>query len=271
MREYPKVTIIMATFNRAHLIVETLQSIQNQTYQNWECIIVDDYSSDNTKEVIEEFIKKDNRFSYFLKTAKYNKGLSGTRNQGLDIAASKNAEYIQLFDDDDIMHPQKLELQINPFLEDETLDLTFCKHRKFGNFKTIDFDLEIAEDNSTNILTNDLFWDFLYNEISLNSLGPLWKFSAIKKYRFDERLFTGEERDFYLRVFFKENINFKPVNKILFWYRKHNESVTKGSFAKDEEYRKSFRLIRFKTYSMIIFSGKVTFLQRVNFILKLLK
>ncbi|MFD0835491.1 glycosyltransferase family 2 protein [Mariniflexile aquimaris] len=266
-----RVTILLSTYNRAHFVLETLQSIKNQTYANWECIVIDDYSVDNTKVVINEFIKDDSRFSYFLKTEKYNKGLSGSRNQGLDIAESRNAEFIQFFDDDDIMHPRKLELQINPFLEDETLDVTFCKYRKFGDFKTINFDLESAEDNSTNILTNDLFWDFLYNNISLNSLGPIWKLSSIKNYKFDERLFTGEERDFYLRIFFKENLNFKPVDKILFWYRKHKESVTKGSFEKDKVYRKSLRLIRFKTYKMIIFSRKVNFSQRVNFLIRFLK
>src|SRR5690606_22147214 len=101
--EETKVTILLATYNRSHLIGETLYSIQNQTYKNWECIIVDDYSIDNTKEVIEEFIKQDNRFIYFLKTKQYSKGLSGSRNQGLDIAQSRKVQFVQFFDDDDIM------------------------------------------------------------------------------------------------------------------------------------------------------------------------
>ena len=48
----PTITIIMATYNRAHFILETLHSIQNQTYENWECIIIDDGGTDNTQEVI---------------------------------------------------------------------------------------------------------------------------------------------------------------------------------------------------------------------------
>ena len=81
-----KFTFVTSFYNTENYIQELYDSIKSQTYTNWECIIVDDYSSDNTKEVIEEFIKIDNRFGYFLKTKKYGKGLSGSRNQGLDFA-----------------------------------------------------------------------------------------------------------------------------------------------------------------------------------------
>ena len=57
----PKVTIIMATFNRAHFILETITSIQNQTYSNWECLIIDDGGTDNTLEVITPILEQDNR------------------------------------------------------------------------------------------------------------------------------------------------------------------------------------------------------------------
>ena len=54
---HPKVSIIMATYNRAHFILESLQSLLNQTYNNWECLIIDDGSTDDTEIVIKEFIK----------------------------------------------------------------------------------------------------------------------------------------------------------------------------------------------------------------------
>ncbi len=58
----PLVSIIIPTYNRAHLIHETLDSVLAQTYTNWECIVVDDGSSDNTEEVLESYINKDFRF-----------------------------------------------------------------------------------------------------------------------------------------------------------------------------------------------------------------
>ena len=66
----PLVSIIIPTYNRAHLIGETLDSVLAQTYQNWECIIVDDGSSDNTDEVIGAYVEKDSRFKYYHRSDK---------------------------------------------------------------------------------------------------------------------------------------------------------------------------------------------------------
>lgn len=232
----PEITILLATYNRAHLIGQTLESIVAQTYQNWRCIIVDDHSDDNTVDVIKSYVKKDSRFEYYLKSGAYKKGLSGTRNYGLDIAFQKKAGYIQFFDDDDIMHPQKLEMQIEPFLMDSSIDLTICCYRKFGKISTIEYNLEKAEDHSCNIITDDLLRSFYLNQINLNSPGPLWKSEILSKYRFNENLLYAEEREFYLRIFLNENIKYVPVNKILFWYRKHPESITL-SYLRDNKFK----------------------------------
>ena len=103
----PIVTIIMATYNRAHFILETLLSIQKQTFGDWECLIIDDGGTDNTPEVIAPILAQDVRFQYMNRPETYLKGLPGCRNFGLDIA---NGEYIIFFDDDDIVHPLNLEL-----------------------------------------------------------------------------------------------------------------------------------------------------------------
>tara|TARA_R100000935_G_scaffold7556_5_gene15982 strand:- start:11810 stop:12364 length:555 start_codon:yes stop_codon:yes gene_type:complete len=99
------VSIIMATYNRAHFIEETLVSIQNQTYKNWECIIIDDGGTDNTLEILQPFLLKDNRFKYLKRPSNHIKGLPGCRNFGIDKA---KGEYIIFFDDDDIIHPDNL-------------------------------------------------------------------------------------------------------------------------------------------------------------------
>jgi len=228
----PKVHILLATYNRSHLLPETLDSILNQTYTHWKCIIVDDNSEDNTSDVIREYQKRDSRFSYFLKREEYKKGLSGTRNYSLDIALEKGANFIQFFDDDDIMHPRKLELQINPLLQDETLDLSICCYRKFTDKNIIEFDLDRANDNSCNIKTNNLTKAFFTNQINLNSLGPLWRARKLKSYRFNEDLNYAEEGEFYSRIFLNEELKHYPVNEILFWYRKHPEALT-STFYKD--------------------------------------
>ena len=225
-----KITILLATFNRAHLIKETLDSIIAQTYKNWECIVVDDYSSDDTESLMKHYAKRDSRFTYVKKKETYKKGLSGTRNCGLDLAFRSDAQFIQLFDDDDIMHPQKLELQIQEFAKDPELDLCVCCYRKFDLPQMIEFDLEKANDFSCRIETKNLLRSFFVNEINLNSLGPLWKASVLRDYRFNEELHYSEEREFYLRIFLNEKLKYKPINKILFWYRKHEFAITSNLY-----------------------------------------
>tara|TARA_R110002012_G_scaffold281843_2_gene471414 strand:- start:5248 stop:6174 length:927 start_codon:yes stop_codon:yes gene_type:complete len=225
-----QITILLATYNRAHLILEALNSIKNQTYTNFECLITDDNSTDYTAQVVEEFIKGDSRFKYFKKPLKYPQGLSATRNFGLDLAEERGAKFIQFFDDDDIMHPQKLKLQIIPLLKDQNLDMTLCMYRKFDFPKMIEFNFEKANDGSCHIAFKDLFKAFYLNQANLNSLGPLWKASKILKYRFDEELYYAEEREFYLRIFLLEEISYKPVEKVLFWYRKHENAITSNLY-----------------------------------------
>ncbi|OEY71660.1 glycosyltransferase family 2 protein [Salegentibacter salarius] len=218
-----KVTILLAAHNRAHLIEETLDSIVAQTYKNWECIIVDDHSEDNTREVVRDYEKKDSRFSYYLKTEKYKKGLSGTRNCSLDLAKERGAEYVQFFDDDDIMHPEKIEIQILPFQDNSSLGFTVCQYLGFSDRKEIDFNSMISD---IPINSNNLANDFLFSRIRINSAGPLFKLKLFKSEIFDEELRYGEEWELFNRIFFKYQPEFVSINKCLFYYRSHNNSIT---------------------------------------------
>lgn len=102
----PLVSIIIATYNKGYCILETLQSVLSQTYQNWECIIVDDGSTDDTKTVVNKFIQNHHNFTYSVVT---NAGVSAARNLGFSKA---KGAYIQFLDGDDVLAPQKIEHQI---------------------------------------------------------------------------------------------------------------------------------------------------------------
>ena len=106
----PKVSVIIPTHNRAHLIGRSIQSVLNQTYQDFEIIVVDDGSTDNTREVIKEFQRKDKRIKY-IKHSK-NKGGSAARNTGIKTS---RGEYIAFQDSDDEWFPEKLEKQMGFF------------------------------------------------------------------------------------------------------------------------------------------------------------
>ena len=107
MAEKPTVSIIIPTYNRAHLIDRSIQSVLNQTYQDFELIVVDDGSTDNTEDIIRQFQEKDKRIKY-IKHDK-NKGGSAARNTGIK---NSRGEYIAFQDSDDEWFPEKLEKQI---------------------------------------------------------------------------------------------------------------------------------------------------------------
>ncbi|OGO23190.1 MAG: hypothetical protein A2144_11185 [Chloroflexi bacterium RBG_16_50_9] len=100
----PRVSVVMPTYNRAHFIAETVQSVLGQTFADFELIVVDDGSTDNTKEVIGSL--KDPRIRYIYQE---NRGVSAARNTGIRTASG---EYIAFQDSDDIWLPQNLELKV---------------------------------------------------------------------------------------------------------------------------------------------------------------
>ena len=102
----PSVSIIIPTYNRAHLIESTLESVAAQTFCNYEVLVIDDGSRDNTEEIMRSWCLKDSRIRY-VKQA--NGGVSVARNHGLRLA---QGEFIAFLDSDDLWHPWKLELQV---------------------------------------------------------------------------------------------------------------------------------------------------------------
>lgn len=101
------VSIIMPTYNCGKFIGETIESIQKQTYQNWEIVIVDDCSTDDTKDIVSRYIQSDNRIKYFCLDK--NSGAAVARTKSMELA---NGEYIAFCDSDDLWMPNKLEKQL---------------------------------------------------------------------------------------------------------------------------------------------------------------
>ena len=120
MQNYGLVSIITPTWNCAAFICETIRSIQAQTYQNWELIISDDCSTDNTKKVIEPYLQEDKRIKYICNEK--NSGAAITRNNALNRATGK---WIAFLDSDDLWLPHKLERQLEFMVKN---DYAFSYH-----------------------------------------------------------------------------------------------------------------------------------------------
>lgn len=123
----PLVSVIVPCYNQAQYLSEALQSVLEQTYTNWECIIVNDGSPDSAEEIAKEWLKKDFRFKYLFQV---NAGVSSARNFGISHAVG---ELLLPLDADDKISSDYVALALNAFQEDTSLKVVYCKAEKFGD------------------------------------------------------------------------------------------------------------------------------------------
>ncbi|TYA71416.1 glycosyltransferase family 2 protein [Seonamhaeicola marinus] len=222
MKVKPVVSIIMATYNREHFILESLNSIQNQTFNDWECIIIDDGGSDNTEEVLVPLLNDDSRFTYLKRTDKYLKGLPGCRNYGLDLA---QGNFIIFFDDDDIVHPQNLEICVS---ELSNSNMAFCRYKRSVFFEEFNYDFDLSKEYETFYIKKNDVGKLITNELPFNSCAVMWRKNCFENNRFVETLMYAEEWELYSRIL-SQGFEGVSISKTLFYGRKHQKSNT-GEF-----------------------------------------
>ena len=235
-RKKPEISIIMATYNRSHFIEEMLNSILNQSFWDWECIIIDDGSSDNTFEIIKSYSGLDQRFKYYKRTEDYKKGLPGCRNMGLDLA---KGNFIQFFDDDDIVHPKNLETSLKGIKNSPNY---FCRYDK----KPFTGKWEVFKLNEVDRLSKKDFGlkdlpDMVTGKIPFASCTVLWDKKCFENLRFNENLMYGEEWECYSRIL---SMGFKgiSIDHVLYYNRKHSGSNTGEFWNKDNSRIESYEI-----------------------------
>lgn len=212
------VSIIIPTYNRADLLGETLNSVAKQIYTNWECLIIDDGSTDDTANLITAYIDKDERFQYHQRPAHKIKGANACRNFGFELS---KGVYIKWFDSDDIMHPDFLEKQVAVL--EKNKELGFCAAFSKIFTKSIhdaneDFIPQMIYD------TNALF-HFILGELYFLTPSSLWKREVLNdKELFDETLSNAQETDFNFRRL-TENVRFCYIKDVLFFVRRGHKSI----------------------------------------------
>ena len=214
LKEMSFISIIIPTFNRAHIICETLDSIMVQTHKNWECIVIDDGSTDETATILNGYIKKDNRFQYYKRPSHRRKGANSCRNYGFEIS---NGDYIQWFDSDDLLENDAFENYLKGSLNGA--DLIVAPIKVFR--KNLDFISEIK------VFSNNLIEDYLLGEVSFLTGAAFWnrKFLNKQKEMFDETLGNLDDWDFNLRMLY-QNPNIEVLKMPLMLYRVHENSLS---------------------------------------------
>lgn len=210
----PLVSIIIPTYNRAHLIGETLDSVLAQTYTHWECLITDDGSTDNSIEIIQEYVNKDTRFKLFTRPTNRLKGANACRNIGLENATG---EYIVFFDSDDLMTPDHLEVKIKGIIE-HNCDYVITR-TKFFNKEDDRFERYYTFDKYPitphNYVTQKINW--LTCDICIKS-------ELAKKVRFNEFLQSGQEYNYYCKLVY-HSVNAVFIDKVVSLRRHHEQSI----------------------------------------------
>jgi glycosyltransferase involved in cell wall biosynthesis len=218
------VSIIIPTYNRAHLISETLNSVLAQTYENWECIIVDDGSTDNTDVVVNSYLAKDSRFQYHHRPKDRLKGANACRNYGFELS---KGEYINWFDSDDLMSIDLLNVKVQMF-NNSNLDVNYimCGFETFGQNKIVKRIYEYG-------VIEDLLEKFLSDGVVLITQIILFRKSFISGFKFDEQLTRAQDLDFIFRVLESKSTGLN-INEILIKVRTHYNSIS-GEYVKNKK------------------------------------
>jgi glycosyltransferase involved in cell wall biosynthesis len=125
----PRISIIIPTYNYGHFLADTLNSLRRQTFSDWECLVVDDGSTDDTAAIVKQISSIDDRFHYIWQT---NQGQPTARNTGLARAAG---QYIQFLDSDDMLQPEKLRAQAAYLDNHPGTDIVYGRVRYFETGK----------------------------------------------------------------------------------------------------------------------------------------
>ena len=204
----PLISVIVPCYNQAQYLDECLQSVLDQTYQNWECIIVNDGSPDHTEEVANKWLEKDPRFRYIDKE---NGGLSSARNKGITLA---KGEWILPLDADDRIGNLYLELASLEFNKDYSIiysEAEFFEGKK-GRWNLCEFSVnEMAKQNC-------IFCSAFFRKSS-------WE----KVRGYDINLIYGlEDWEFWISIIRKVSPNVYKIPEICFYYRVKNVSMIKN-------------------------------------------
>ncbi|MFS4483041.1 glycosyltransferase family 2 protein [Hyunsoonleella sp. 2307UL5-6] len=215
---FPEVSIIIPTYNKSALAIETLNSIASQSYDNWECIIVDDGSTTEDFTALESFAKLDKRFSLFKRPLNTKKGANACRNYGLSIS---KGDYIQFFDSDDVMLENCLKGRVKA-IEATTLDFVVFSMGIYHNdgFKN---------DDTPDVKVND--WKTALGEfigerrLPWNLQRTLYRALLIKeRLLFNENLSRFQDVEFNIKLLSQLKPKFKIFNKIDCVYRRANSN-----------------------------------------------
>lgn len=220
------ISIVIPIYNAEKYLEECLNSIKNQTYKNFEVIMVNDGSKDDSETICMNFLRSDSRFRYLKKE---NAGVSSARNVGLD---NVEGDYITFIDADDWVDENYLELLIATVKKNHS-DIVISSYKQFNNIDVFylraytiqeKYLLNFEKMNRDDFLT--LFPKLMSANVCFNNaVSKLFRKDLVKNLRFNTSIKYGEDLDFYFRLYLNvDSISY--VDEPTYVYRMHGDSTT---------------------------------------------
>lgn len=220
MREnQPLVSVIMPVYNAEKYVSEAIESVRNQSYENWELIIVDDGSTDRSPEIIDRYAQKDVRIQSFHNK---NEGVSAARN----FALSKiSGELVTFIDSDDVYHPDRLYRMVQIFEKYPNCDIVFSSYTEFmGEWKYSEAsssgEIKVYDDEILIHVISDTKNHFVWNAMIRSGIAGKEQFAPI---RFAEDYCYIRDCAYHCR-------QMTVLEDVLYFYRRDNENAMTSHF-----------------------------------------
>ena len=207
----PKVSVIVPTYNRAHVVEDTLNSIIYQTFKDYELIIVDGDSVDNTDEVIDKFIKEhsDIKIKYIKQK---NKGVYSGINEGIEHAVG---EYLGILDSDDFWINVFLDVMVSELDKNKTLGMVYC-----GQYSYNDENGTLIPEDLSRAIEGDVLKSMVFCEKHIGYYSALFRRSSLNEVgNFDGYFRTLGDREFHYR--FSKRYRYKLVKAHMVIHSEH--------------------------------------------------
>ena len=201
-------SIIIPTYNREKFLPKAIESVINQSHNNWELIIVDDGSTDNTKSLIEDYQKKENRIKYIFQE---NKERSVARNNGIKNA---KGDWICFLDSDDLYHETHLKVFYNFIKKNKFKDAIYFSGVSFGDYENSNQNYDTSGKNNLEF-------------VLINSLGApraCCSKSILLENKFNPEISIGEDKELWSRIAIKSPIYYHS-NKTFIEIEHNNRSI----------------------------------------------
>ena len=229
-----KFTIITASYNYVQYIGETIQSVLSQTYTDWELLVIDDGSTDNSVEVISSFVQKDSRIKLLRHENNVNKGLKETLLLGIKNATT---DWIVFLESDDTITPDYLEKKANIIAKHPDIGLVFNDVCMFGNEEKIK-DYVTHFKMMKKILLSKTYPCNLLKYFGKKNIIPTFSCVAIKKSLFNDLDFESPLPallDYYLWLQISQSNDFYYIDEKLTNWRIHHKSYISDKTRNDDK------------------------------------